>query len=388
MAALRRPPAPKQPQAQGSLRYGRASFPAFPGPCAGQCLPPAEGLASTGTQQVPNKCFLMAAVPFDLRVGPPATCAHSETHGHAARSGICSGVSHREASSPRSSLDAGGPEGTGGLALQPCGSLPRPAVGEAGAAGAGTSPGPRSRAGGGARKGARPRDPPRPAPTPTRASSRRGPQCPGSSTAASAGKEDQIASPRPLRSMMPTDVEPSVLAKTLHLIFLSTFWGMQIWVTFISGFVMGGNLTRHTLGFIQSRLFPYYFHIGSACAFFNLTIFAMCHPRELLNEEETTQLIVFFVCVIVSALNAQWFGQMTSDIMADMHLLEQSYGLGQDIGLFSRKSYTQLRESNPKYRQLSGQLNRYRLLSSLCNLGCLACNGFSLYYMATHLSTL
>ncbi|XP_023357467.2 transmembrane protein 205-like isoform X2 [Sarcophilus harrisii] len=198
----------------------------------------------------------------------------------------------------------------------------------------------------------------------------------------------QIARPRPLRSTMPTDVEPSVLAKTLHLVFLSTFWGMQIWVTFISGFVMGGNLPHHTLGFIQSRLFPYYFHIGSACAFFNLIIFAMCHPRELLNDEETTQLIVFFVCVIVSALNAQWFGQMTSDIMTDMHLLEQSYGLGQDIGLFSRKSYTQLRESNPKYQQLSGQLNRYRLLSSLCNVGCLACNGFSLYHMATHLSTL
>ncbi|XP_020832576.1 transmembrane protein 205-like isoform X1 [Phascolarctos cinereus] len=187
---------------------------------------------------------------------------------------------------------------------------------------------------------------------------------------------------------MPTDVEPSVLAKTLHLIFLSTFWGMQIWVTFISGFVMGGNLTRHTLGFIQSRLFPYYFHIGSACSFFNLTIFAMCHPRELLSDEETTQLVVFFVCVIVSALNAQWFGQMTSDIMADMHLLEQSYGLGQDIGFFSRKSYTRLRESNAKYRQLSGQLNRYWLLSSLCNLGCLMCNGFSLCHMATHLSTL
>lgn len=36
-------------------------------------------------------------------------------------------------------------------------------------------------------------------------------------------------------STMPTDTEPSILVKVLHLIFLSTFWGMQIWVTFVSG---------------------------------------------------------------------------------------------------------------------------------------------------------
>lgn len=34
---------------------------------------------------------------------------------------------------------------------------------------------------------------------------------------------------------MSTDQEPPVSAKLFHLIFLSTFWGMQIWVTFISG---------------------------------------------------------------------------------------------------------------------------------------------------------
>ncbi|XP_006258655.1 transmembrane protein 205 [Alligator mississippiensis] len=187
---------------------------------------------------------------------------------------------------------------------------------------------------------------------------------------------------------MPTDTEPSILVKVLHLIFLSTFWGMQIWVTFVSGFVMGSHLTRHTFGFIQSRLFPYYLHIGSACAFFNLTIFAMYHPSELLNEEEATQITVFFVCVTVAALNAQWFGQITSEIMADMHLVEQSYGLGQDIGLFSRKSYSKLRETDPKYKKLSRRLTLYHTISSLCNLCCIVCNGLSLYYLATHLSTL
>ncbi|XP_023648587.1 transmembrane protein 205 [Paramormyrops kingsleyae] len=188
---------------------------------------------------------------------------------------------------------------------------------------------------------------------------------------------------------MPTDREPSITAKLLHLLFLSTFWGMQIWVTFISGFVMGNSLNRHTYGFIQSRLFPFYLHIGSACAFFNLTIFSMYHPYELLNEKDTFQLIIFFVCVTVAAINSQWFGQMTSEMMADMHLIEQACGLGQDIGLSSnREAYANLCESDPKYKKLTSRLWLYQILSSLCNLCCIVCNGYSLYYLAEKLSTL
>lgn len=127
---------------------------------------------------------------------------------------------------------------------------------------------------------------------------------------------------------MPTDTEPSNAIKLLHLVFLSTSWGMQIWVTFVSGrlrsvhtavalclggeaqgrglcprtyplsplagFVMGSCLPRHTYGFIQRELFPYYCHISSACAFLNLTLFAMYHPSELLSDEQTTQVASCF----------------------------------------------------------------------------------------------
>ncbi|NXF69460.1 TM205 protein, partial [Ciccaba nigrolineata] len=155
-----------------------------------------------------------------------------------------------------------------------------------------------------------------------------------------------------------------------------------------AGFVMGSHLPRHTFGFIQRQLFPYYFHIVSACAFLNLTLFAMYHPSELLSDEQTTQIITFFVCVAASVLNTQWFGQVTSDIVADMHLIERSHGLGQEVGLFTSQSHRQLRASNPSYRQLTRQFTLYHALSSLCNLCCIACNGLSLYYMAARLSAL
>lgn len=98
------------------------------------------------------------------------------------------------------------------------------------------------------------------------------------------------------------------------------------------------------------------------------------------------QIFIFFVSVTVAAVNAQWFGQMTSEIMADMHLIEQSCGLGLDIGLSSnREAYAKLCETDVKYRHLSSRLWLYRLLSSLCNLCCIGCNFYSLCYMAENL---
>lgn len=57
---------------------------------------------------------------------------------------------------------------------------------------------------------------------------------------------------------------------------------------------MSSHLPRHTFGSIQRELFPYYFHIGSACAFLNLTLFAMYHPSELLSDEQATQVASCF----------------------------------------------------------------------------------------------
>ncbi|XP_010191973.1 PREDICTED: transmembrane protein 205 [Mesitornis unicolor] len=187
---------------------------------------------------------------------------------------------------------------------------------------------------------------------------------------------------------MPTVTEPSNTIKLLHLVFLATSWGMQVWVTFVAGFVMGSCLPHHTYGFIQGQLFPYYCHISSTCAFLNLTLFAMHHPSEPLSDEQTTQIIIFFICVIASVLNAQWFGQAACDIVTEMQLVERSHGLGQEVGTVTSRSCKQLQASNPSYGQLCQQLSLYRTLSSLCNLCCIACNGCSLYYLAAHLSAL
>lgn len=194
--------------------------------------------------------------------------------------------------------------------------------------------------------------------------------------------------PVPIQDAMASDTEPSHTIKLLHLLFLSTSWGMQVWVTFVAGFVMSRHLPRHTFGSIQRELFPYYFHISSTCAFLNLTLFAMSHPSERLGEEHTAQIIIFFICIAASVLNTQWFGQVTSDVVAELQLVESRQGLGQELGLAASEPRRQLRASNPGYRRLSRRFALYHALSSLCNLLCILCNGLSLHHLAAQLSAL
>ncbi|KAH0618586.1 hypothetical protein JD844_017937 [Phrynosoma platyrhinos] len=213
---------------------------------------------------------------------------------------------------------------------------------------------------------------------------------------------------------MATDADPTTLVKMLHLVFLSTFWGMQIWVTFISS----------ELDFLYNPQWCTKF--GSVAIFDRSEAFVgmnqakwrtfdvvqldemlrpVVKPNRISGLREFScvvrltvevpsliiclfQITVFFICVTVAALNAYWFGQVTSDIMAEMHLIEQSYGLGGDVGLFLNKSLIRLRQLDSNYNELACKLSIYHGFSSLCNLCCIACNGLSLYYMAAHLSAL
>ncbi|KAM3845309.1 ras-related protein Rab-3D isoform 1-T2 [Vipera latastei] len=89
---------------------------------------------------------------------------------------------------------------------------------------------------------------------------------------------------------MSMEGEPSGLIRITQLFLLSTAWGMQIWVTFISGFVLFRTVSRHNFGLVQGKLFPFYFYTLFGCTLLNLAIFAAYHPLELLSTRETVQM--------------------------------------------------------------------------------------------------
>ncbi|XP_028679722.1 transmembrane protein 205 [Erpetoichthys calabaricus] len=188
---------------------------------------------------------------------------------------------------------------------------------------------------------------------------------------------------------MPTEGQPTDLVKVAHLLILSACWGMQLWVTFVAGFVMAAGVSRHTFGQVQSKLFPFYFYGVLGSSFLNLAIYAVYHPRELLDTHESVQIGLFFASVVLAGLNAQWFGQTVTDTMLQMQEIEKEHRLGDEVGMKAKKeAYKTLREKDPKYKSLRSTFFRYHGLSSLCNLLCVLCTGANLCYTALNLQTI
>ncbi|XP_053157646.1 transmembrane protein 205 isoform X2 [Hemicordylus capensis] len=192
-----------------------------------------------------------------------------------------------------------------------------------------------------------------------------------------------------LAAEMPAEGEPSGLVRTVQLFTISTAWGMQIWVTFIAGFVLIRGVSRHTFGLVQSKLFPFYFYTLIGCTVLNLVIFATYHPWKLLNITETIQIMLFFICLILAVVNATWFSQATTSTMFKMQQIEKEHGLGEQVGLSARREdYKRLKEKDAKYRCLRQKFFKYHGLSSLCNLACVICTAVNLAILALQLESL
>lgn len=51
------------------------------------------------------------------------------------------------------------------------------------------------------------------------------------------------------------------VAAVVHLLGFSTAYGICLWVTFVSGYVLAGTLPRQQFGMVQSRIYPVYFRV-------------------------------------------------------------------------------------------------------------------------------
>lgn len=176
----------------------------------------------------------------------------------------------------------------------------------------------------------------------------------------------------------------------VHLLVLSAAWGMQMWVTFVSGFLLFRNLPRHTFGLVQSKLFPFYFYISMGCAFINLCVLAPQRTWAQLTFWDASQLGLQILSLVLAAANAHWLGPRTTAAMRALQTVEKERGLGGEVPGSHQGSdpYRQLREKDPKYGALRQDFFRYHGLSSLCNLGCLLSNGLCLSGLALGLKTL
>lgn len=70
---------------------------------------------------------------------------------------------------------------------------------------------------------------------------------------------------------------------------------LDLWPLFLiltsvpAGFALVWQVTLHTFGLVQSKLFPVYFYCLLGSHFVSLAVYAVYHPRELLDWHESVQ---------------------------------------------------------------------------------------------------
>ncbi|XP_062183525.1 uncharacterized protein LOC133887553 isoform X1 [Phragmites australis] len=88
----------------------------------------------------------------------------------------------------------------------------------------------------------------------------------------------------------PSCADTVTTAKLAHLLSFATSWGAALWASFIGGIIMLKNLPRHQFGNLQSKMFPAYFTLISACAAISVAAFAYPHPWKTTSAVERYQL--------------------------------------------------------------------------------------------------
>ncbi|XP_034750514.1 transmembrane protein 205 [Etheostoma cragini] len=162
-----------------------------------------------------------------------------------------------------------------------------------------------------------------------------------------------------------------------------------MWACVPAGFVLVRQVSRHTFGLVQSKLFPVYFHCLLGGSGVSLALYALHHPWVQLDWHESLQMGLYVVALVTVGLNARWFGPAATQVMVQLQEVEKEHGLGGQVGLGAQaEAYAALREKDPKYKACRRSFGRYHGLSSLCNLIGFICTTTNLVYTALNLSTI
>lgn len=177
------------------------------------------------------------------------------------------------------------------------------------------------------------------------------------------------------------------LLRLVHLAAFSTWLGVQVWVTFIAGVTMFRHLPRHTFGFIQGKLFPKYFLLGTILSCASILSYLVEHPFTSWGYREKMQGYSLAVSLVMVLANLVYFEPQTSRCVAAKHVLEKEQQAGNTIGKIDDDKMEILKK-NEKYVALDKRFFLLHSLSSIANLVALSAQAIHLWHIAGHLSTI
>lgn len=151
---------------------------------------------------------------------------------------------------------------------------------------------------------------------------------------------------------------PSTVATYVHLMAFAMWVGTNAYTTFVAGITLFKNLPRQTFGRVQSKLFPVYFAINSACI-------VLCLGTALLRGDMASSVTTLGAALACTLGNQFALEPMTTDNMFKRYAMESD---GQ--------------QETPGYQALKKKFGPLHGISSLLNLVALMCAAAHGYTLA------
>ncbi|XP_015576426.2 uncharacterized protein LOC8283246 [Ricinus communis] len=121
------------------------------------------------------------------------------------------------------------------------------------------------------------------------------------------------------------------LMGVINLLGFATAYGMSVWVTFISSYVLANALTRHQFGVVQSKIYPVYFRAMA----YSIGVALLGHlvgHRNLAFSRKAEMFQVFNLIASISAVltNAIYLEPLATKVMFEKLKIEKEEGRGRE----------------------------------------------------------
>ncbi|XP_013420701.1 transmembrane protein 205 isoform X2 [Lingula anatina] len=184
---------------------------------------------------------------------------------------------------------------------------------------------------------------------------------------------------------------PGTFIKFVHLTAISSHFGMQVWVSFVSGVLLLKSTSRHTFGHVQSYMFPAYFGLGSALEAVALATFVYAHNSWIWEWSVKVQASALVVSLFCSLAELVYVVPMNVDIMTRMYKIERDNDIG-SVGVATspevRGQISELMARDVNYAGTYRRFFKWHGVSSLLNMTGIAANLIYLFYMTSKLQSL
>ncbi|CAN1171897.1 Transmembrane protein 205 [Linum perenne] len=177
------------------------------------------------------------------------------------------------------------------------------------------------------------------------------------------------------------------LLSVVNMLGLATAYGMSVWVTFISSYILASVLPRQQLGMVQSKMYPVYFRAQSLSIGIALLSHLLRQWTHLLSaKSEMLQAFNLSVALLLIAVNGFYVEPLATKAMFERLRMEKEEGRGREqetqrhqladagpaaAGAELAEDDSTEEEAKTKMAELNGRVKKLNLYSSYLNIGSL-----------------